>query len=111
MKKLVKTLHLVDTPEAINEYKKIHDAIWPEIVEGIRKVGISSMDIYLRGNLAVMVAEYDNDINIDEAMNRLASLPRQQEWEEYVSKFQICHPNDSSSEKWQSMERVFSLPD
>lgn len=111
MKRYVRNLQLVDTPEAVTEYKKIHNAVWPEIVEGIHSVGISSMDIYLLGNFAVMILEVEDNIDIDEAMTLLGTLPGQQEWEKYVSRFQKCQINDTSSEKWKQMELIFSLPD
>ena len=45
----------------------------------------------------------------DDAMARLATLPRQQEWEDYMSEFQAAATGASSSEKWQLMERIFHL--
>jgi len=36
-------------------------------------------------------------------------LPRQAEWEEFMSKFQKSDPSASSSEKWVRMERIFKL--
>lgn len=111
MKRFVKTLRLVDTPEAIAGYKKAHAEVWPEIARGIREVGITAMDIYLYGNLAVMIMEVGDDVDVDEAMSRLATLPRQAEWEEYVSQFQQCSPDDTSAAKWQVMEQVFALPE
>lgn len=110
MQRFVKTLQLVDSPEAIEEYKKVHDEIWPEIVKGIREVGISTMDIYLTGNLAVMIMEVDDNIDVDTAMSRLATLPRQEEWERYVSRFQQCSPDDTSAGKWKQMDLIFRLP-
>lgn len=110
MQRFVKTLRLVDNPEAIAEYKRVHDEIWPEIVEGIRQVGISTMDIYLLGNLAVMIMEVADGIDADAAMSRLAGLPRQDEWERYVSKFQQCLPDDTSAGKWKQMDCIFRLP-
>ncbi len=37
----------------------------------------------------------------------LAGLPRQAEWEAYVSQFQGCAAGASSAEKWQMMEKIF----
>ena len=110
MQRFVNTLKLVDDPEAIARYCEVHDKIWPEIVEGIKSVGIHTMDIYLSGNLAVMIIEIPDDINLDQAMERLATLPRQEEWEEYVARFQECLPNDTSADKWKRMKKIFSLP-
>ena len=110
MQRFVNTLQLVDDPQAIAQYREIHDKIWPEIAEGIRSVGIQTMDIYLHGNLAVMIIEIPEEIDLDRAMLRLSKLPRQEEWEEYVARFQQCLPGDSSAEKWKRMTRIFTLP-
>ena len=110
MQRFVKTLWLVGDKDAIAAYRHAHDNIWKEISEGIRSVGVSSMEIYLHGNLAVMIMELPDDVNVDEAMSRLATLPRQAEWEEYVSTFQQCLPEDTSAEKWKVMDKIFTLP-
>ena len=43
------------------------------------------------------------------AMKRLATLPRQEEWEKHVAEFQNCSADATSDEKWQMMERMFYL--
>ena len=82
---------------------------WPEIQAGIREVGILEMDIYILGTRLVMIVETPLDFDWDSAMARLATLPRQQEWEEYMACFQNCDPTATSDEKWQMMERMFQL--
>lgn len=110
-KRYCQTLDLKDDPELIEEYKKRHslEGHWPEINEGIRSVGILEMEIYLCGNRLFMIVETPLDFDWDTAFSRLAGLPRQAEWEEYMSVFQQADPNASSAEKWQLMERMFHL--
>ena len=109
MQRFVKTLYLKNSEENLKNYCKVHDEIWPEIVEGIKSVGITSMDIYLLGNLAVMIMECPDDLDVDAAMDRLATLPRQSEWEDFVAQFQECEPGSTSAQKWHTMNKVFSL--
>lgn len=111
MQRFVQTLELVDSPESILEYRRIHDEIWPEISRGIRSVGIDRMDLYLLGNRAVMIVEMPDDIDFDSVMSRLATLPRQQEWEEYVGRYQKCEPGSTSAGKWKKMTHIFELPE
>ena len=40
-------------------------------------------------------------------MARLSTLPRQAEWEAYVSEFRGCDPSATSAEKWQLMQQFF----
>ncbi len=109
MQRIVKTLTLRDDPKLIEEYCEVHRNIWPEIRAGIKEVGVSTMDIYLLGNLLVMIIEASDDVDLDEAFSKLAGMPRQQEWEEFVARFQNCDPGSSSAAKWKPMTRIFSL--
>lgn len=106
-----RTLDLNDNPELINEYRLRHskEHIWPEVLAGIREVGILEMEIYIVGTRLFMIVETPLGFEWDAAMERLATLPRQQEWENYMSVFQLVKPGSTSAEKWQPMERMFHL--
>ncbi len=111
VKRYCQTLDLRDNPELIAEYRKRHSRAeaWPEILAGIRQVGILEMELYLLGTRLFMIVETPVDFKWDEAMSRLATLPRQQEWEDYMSIFQLVAPGATSAQKWQPMERIFHL--
>ena len=111
VKRYVQTMDLKDNPELIAEYKRRHsqEEAWPEIRAGIREVGILDMQIFILGTRLVMIVETPVDFNWDRAMARLATLPRQQEWEDYMAIFQQCAEGATSDEKWQMMERMFYL--
>ena len=110
-KRYCQTLDLKDDPELIAEYVSRHSQSnhWPEIVEGICSVGILEMEIYLTGTKLFMMVETACDFDWPTAFSRLATLPRQAEWEEYMSKFQISKADATSAEKWQLMDRIFWL--
>lgn len=113
VKRYCQTLSLKDNPDLIAEYRRIHSKAeaWPEIREGIRSVGILEMEIYIQGTILFMIVETPINFDWESAMERLAHLPRQKEWEDYVAKFQECAPGSKSSEKWKLMERIFYLYD
>ena len=110
-KRFVQTLTLRSDAEARREYIKWHspEHNWKEVREGIRQVGIIEMELYIQGDTLVMIVDAPADFNWDEAMARLATLPRQAEWEAFVSQFQGCSPQATSDEKWQMMDRIFHL--
>lgn len=107
----VQTLDLQDDAALIEQYRAAHRHIWPEIPAGIRHVGITAMDIYLLGNRMMMILELADGVDFDEAMAELNTLPRQEEWERYVGRFQKCEPGSTSAGKWRRMEKIFSLPE
>jgi L-rhamnose mutarotase len=111
VKRFCQTLDLKDSPELIAEYRRRHSEgeAWSEIIDGIREVGILEMEIYIVGTRLFMIVETPLDFDWDKAMARLATLPRQQEWEDYMSEFQIASQGASSDEKWRMMERIFHL--
>ncbi len=110
-KRYCQTLELKDNPALIREYVQRHDEAhhWPEIVAGIRAVGILEMEIYLLGTTLFMIVETSLDFQWEEAFARLADMPRQAEWEEYMALFQDAEPGQSSDEKWKLMDRIFHL--
>lgn len=112
-RRYVQVLELRDDPELIAQYRKWHsqEFSWPEIRQGIREVGILEMEIYILGTKLVMIVDAPADLDWDSAMARLATLPRQAEWEAFVAKFQGCSAEARSDEKWQMMERMFYLYD
>ena len=113
VKRYCRTMNLKDNPELIAEYRKRHsqEHSWKEIREGIKQVGILEMEIYILGNRLFMIVETPLDFDWDSAMARLATLPRQQEWEDSMSIFQDCEQGATATEKWQMMERMFYLYD
>jgi L-rhamnose mutarotase len=107
--RIVQTLKLKSNPLLIAEYIDVHMNVWPEIREGIRSVGITNMEIYINGCTCFMIIDTVDDFDREAAFARLATLPRQAEWEEYVAKFQDAVPGSTSGEKWKEAEKVFSL--
>ena len=111
VKRYVRTLTLRDDSALIAEYRMRHSrgAIWQEILDGIKAVGILEMEIYRCGRQLVMIVEAPEGFDWDEAMERLATLPRQAEWEAYMAEVQEASAEATSSEKWRRMDRIFNL--
>ncbi len=110
-KRYCKALKLEDDPQLIEEYKKVHtpEEGWLEITQGMRDVGITDMEIYILGNQLFMIMDTVADFDHDSAMKKLATKPRQSEWEAYVSRFQKTSAEATADEKWQVMERIYKL--
>lgn len=109
MKRYCQTLTLREDPELIKAYIQEHSRVWPEIQEGIRSVGILDMQIYVYGNLIFMIMDTVDDFDWNRDNARLATLPRQAEWEAYMSRFQEADSSAPSSKKWHLMDKIFEL--
>ncbi len=109
MKRYCQTLELKDDPELIAAYVQEHSRVWPEVQEGICSVGILDMQIYVLGNRLFMIIDTVDDFDWVKDNARLATLPRQAEWEAYMSKFQGADPTLPSTAKWKLMDKIFQL--
>ena len=109
MKRFCQTLELRDDPEMIEKYCEAHAHVWPEIQAGIREVGILDMQIFRLGTRLFMIMDTVDDFDFVVDNARLATLPRQAEWEAYVAQFQGCDPSAPSTDKWRLMEKIFEL--
>ncbi len=95
-------------PDRIAEYKKLHSAVWPEILDKIRECNIRNYTIFLREpeNLLFGYWEYVGD-DFAEDMRRMAADPNTQRW------WQVCMPcqepleTRGEDEWWAMMEEVF----
>jgi L-rhamnose mutarotase len=103
------TLDLKDSPELIEEYKRHHQNVWPEITNSIRDSGIEDMEIYLLGTRLFMIMEVNEHFSFEKKNVADRSNPKVQEWEALMWKFQQPLPQARPGEKWILMERIFKL--
>ena len=110
-KRYCKTLTLKDDSELIEKYENIHDkdAVWPEVTEGMKEVGILDMEIYIHQNQLFMIMDTIMEFDHDKAMDKLSNLPRQKEWELYVSTYQVAEDAATAKGKWKLMELIFKM--
>ena len=113
VKRYCRTMDLKPDDALIREYIHRHSEgeAWPEILGGIREVGILEMEIYIFDNRLFMIGETPVDCDWDNAMARLATLPRQQEWVDFMAIFQQCREGDTAEDKWKMMPRIFHIND
>ena len=95
-------------PEAIEEYKKFHSAVWPEVLDRIRKCNIRNYSIFLKDDLLFGYWEYHGtDFKAD--MAKMAADPKTQEWWKIMEPMQCPLESRASGEWWASMQEVFHL--
>ena len=110
MKHYALTLNLKDDPEVIERYKEYHRAVWDEVLDGLKSLGISKMKIFLRGNRLFMYLETQDDFDLGRDFQRYTEAsPRAAEWDALMREFQAPVPSANSGEWWAAMEEVFDL--
>lgn len=102
-------LDLKNDENLIREYEKIHEAVWPEIIDSIRDSGITGLEIYRVSNRLFMIMETDENFSL-EKKNALDEANSQvQKWEALMWKYQQPLPIAQPGEKWLLMNKIFDL--
>jgi L-rhamnose mutarotase len=103
------TLDLKDDEKLIEQYKKHHEEIWPEVRESILSSGITDMNIYLLGNRLFMIMDVNASFSFEAKAVADAANPKIQEWEALMWHYQAPLPQAKPNEKWILMEQIFAL--
>jgi L-rhamnose mutarotase len=93
-------------PEKIDEYKKLHAAVWPEVLKKISECNIRNYSIYLIDNTLFSYFEYIGN-NFDADMSKMAADPTTQKWWDVCKPCQQALKTREEGEWWANMEEVF----
>lgn len=98
-------------PEHIAEYKRIHAAVWPDVLKQIEASNIRNYTIFLREpeNLLFSYFEYVGT-DLAEDMARMAQDPTTQAWWKVCMPLQKQLDTASEGDWWAAMEEVFHNP-
>jgi|CXWL01.1.fsa_nt_gi predicted dehydrogenase/L-rhamnose mutarotase len=112
VKHIALTILLKDEPGVAERYVAEHAAIWPEVEQGLRAMGIQQMRIWLLGRRLFMHMETDDGFDIARDFARYeAQTPRAGEWQRLMESLQEPAPEAQPGEWWGTMRQVFDLSD
>ena len=93
-------------PDSIEEYKKLHAAVWPDVLKMINRCNISNYSIYLKDDLLFSYFEYTGD-DFEADMEKMAADPVTQQWWDVCKPCQQPLETRKEGEWWADMEEVF----
>lgn len=95
-------------PEKLEEYRALHDNIWPGIVEKLHKAGIENFTIFYRDGYLFNYFEYiGKDYESD--MKELAEDEENIRWLMHTDPCQEPIDTAQNGEWWANMENIFHL--
>ena len=98
-------------PEKLDEYVRLHAAVWPGVLRTIRECNIRNYSIYLRRlpdgcHYLFSYFEYlGNDFAAD--MAKMAADPATQQWWDVCKPYQAPLADRAAGEWWAPMDEVF----
>lgn len=93
-------------PDKIEEYKKLHASVWPDVLMKITQCNIRNYSIYLKDNQLFSYFEYIGD-DFKADMDKMAADPVTQRWWDVCKPCQEPLETRSEGEWWADMEEVF----
>jgi L-rhamnose mutarotase len=93
-------------PDKIEEYKKLHASVWPDVLMKITQCNIRNYTIYLKDNQLFSYFEYIGD-DFKADMDKMAADPVTQRWWDVCKPCQEPLETRSEGEWWADMEEVF----
>ena len=109
MKRIAQTVMLRNDPEVIRQYEEFHANTWPEVTEGIRRVGVQRCFIYRFERRLFMLMEVPDDFDMDRDMPKYMEHPRARQWDELMRTFQEPVPGAPEDSTWVLMKEVYAL--
>jgi len=94
--------------EKLEEYKKYHAAVWPEVLEMIRLCNIRNYSIFYKDGMLYAYFEYVGD-DFDTDMAKMAADPMTQKWWDVMMPMQIPVATRAEGEWWANLEEVFHV--
>ncbi len=93
-------------PERLEEYRRLHQAVWPEVLGMIRKCHIQNYSIFYRDGYLFSYFEYTGD-NYEADLAKMANDPKTREWWTLTDPCQLPVGTAKKGEWWAAMEEVF----
>ena len=92
--------------EKLEEYKKLHAAVWPDVLKMIKECNIVNYSIYYHDGLLFSYFEYVGD-DYEADMAKMAADPTTQKWWDVCKPCQKPLGSRKEGEWWAGAEEVF----
>jgi L-rhamnose mutarotase len=92
--------------DQIEEYERLHAAVWPEVLATISACNISNYSIFRHDDLLFAYFEYTGD-DYEADMAKMAADSKTQEWWTWTAPLQVPLETRASGEWWATMKEVF----
>jgi L-rhamnose mutarotase len=98
-------------PEAADEYRRLHEAVWPSVLIRLGDCGIRNYSVFLREpeNILVGFWEYHGD-DFARDMADMAADPETQRWWALTAPCQTPLETCEPVEWWAPMTEMFHIP-
>ena len=94
--------------DRLDEYKKRHLHVWPEMQEALRQTGWGHYSLFLRDD--GLLVGYVETPDFKRALDGMAALPVNARWQAEMRDFFVDAEGRDADRQMEPLERVFYLP-
>jgi L-rhamnose mutarotase len=95
-------------PELKEEYKKIHDEIWPELTKALNDYGMHNYSIFFRKD-GTLFAYLEVDGDFSKTMEEFGKTDVNKRWQQYMDRFFVKEDSSVLGPEVEVLEEVFHL--
>lgn len=96
-------------PDRIEEYKRRHAAVWPDMLQALHETGWHNYSIFLRPD--GLLIGYLETPSLDEARAGMAAREVNDRWQAEMSEFFVDLGDAAPDEGFLELEEIFHLED
>lgn len=108
MRTYVYLLDLKPEENIIEEYRRYHENVWPEVPAKLKEIGIISNKIYILGNRLVSILTVEDSFDPQNDLLKCTEDLKCKGWDEIMRTFQQRVPGARVDEWWALMEEIYS---
>lgn len=95
-------------PERLEEYKRRHAAVWPEMLRALREAGWHNYSLFLRDD--GLLVGYLETPDFEQALARMTQTEVNRRWQREMAEFFEGAPGRLADEQMSPLPEIFHLP-
>lgn len=95
-------------PDKIEEYKKHHEAVWPEMLDALRRTGWHNYSLFMRDD-GLLFGYFETPESFQVALDGMAKEEINSKWQEFMSPYFEALGGARPDQMMQELVEVFHL--
>lgn len=94
--------------EMVEEYKKVHESVWPEMQEALRETGWHNYTIFMRPD-GLLFGYFETPDSFQAALDGMAKEAINEKWQAFMAPYFEDLAGAHADERMMALEEVFHL--
>ena len=94
-------------PDKLEEYKRDHENVWEEMLQGLRNTGWHNYSLFLRDD-GLLIGYFETP-DLQAALDGMAMLDVNDRWQEAMAEYFVSEPGTRHDAQFHQVPQVFYL--